>query len=207
MKKLGISLKFMDPFFEKIGKLSTSQRILTCCGVFFVLIGAFTWFFYLPKFSKIDQLKIEKQRLEQELVSVKRKAKLLKKYQKEFKASEAKFKLVMKALPDKKEIPSLLTNISRSGQDAGLEFLLFQPQAEIDKDFYTEIPVLIHVTGNYHNVAVFFDKLSRLNRIVNIKDIKMKTPGTGEKLDTSCTAVTYKFLERSSKPSKGKKKR
>jgi len=161
----------------------------------------------LPKSSKIDQLTKEQQRLDQELVSVKRKAKLLKKYQKEFKENQAKFKLVMKSLPDKKEIPSLLTNISRSGQDAGLEFLIFEPKPEINNDFYTEIPLLINVSGNYHNVAVFFDKVSRLNRIVNIKDIKMKAPKGGENLITSCTAVTYQFVERAPKPSKGKKKR
>lgn len=207
MKKVDIFLKLTGPFFEKIGKLSRTQKILICCGVFFLLIGAFTWFFYLPKSSKIDQLTKEKQRLDQQLVSVKRKAKLLKKYQKEFKESQAKFKLVMKALPDKKEIPSLLTNISRSGQDAGLEFLMFEPKPEINNDFYTQIPLLINVSGNYHDVAVFFDKVSRLNRIVNIKDIKMKAPKGGEKLITSCTAVTYQFVETPPKPSKGKKKR
>lgn len=207
MKKVDIFLKLMDPFFEKIGKLSKTQKLLTCCGVFFLLIGAFTWFFYLPKSSKIDQLTKEKQRLDQQLVSVKRKANLLKKYLKEFEDSQAKFKVVMKALPDKKEIPSLLTNISRSGQDAGLEFLMFEPKPEINKDFYTQIPLLINVSGNYHDVAVFFDKVSRLNRIVNIKDIKMKAPKGGEKLITSCTAVTYQFVETPPKPSKGKKKR
>jgi type IV pilus assembly protein PilO len=121
------------------------------------------------------------------------------------KAAESRFKLVMKSLPEKEEIPSLLSNISLSGQDAGLEFVLFQPKKEVKKDFYAEIPVAIKVTGKYHNVALFFDKVARLPRVVNIRNIMM-TPGKGnEKLSTGCTAVTYKFIDRPKKKSNKKK--
>ncbi len=113
----------------------------------------------------------------------------------------------MKALPDKKEIPSLLTNITESGKDAGLEFLLFQPKPEINKDFYAEIPVSIKVAGNYHNVGLFFDKVSRLSRIVNIKDIVMATTREGKGLNTSCTAVTYRFVETEEKDAANKAKK
>ncbi|MBW2742582.1 MAG: type 4a pilus biogenesis protein PilO [Deltaproteobacteria bacterium] len=128
------------------------------------------------------------------------------------KSAEAKYKIAMKALPDKKEIPSLLTGISEAGKEAGLEFLLFQPESEINKDFYAEIPVSIKVAGNYHNVGLFFDNVSRLYRIVNnvglffdnvsrlyrivnVKNIVMTTPRDGDRLNSSCTAVTYRFVE------------
>jgi type IV pilus assembly protein PilO len=120
------------------------------------------------------------------------------------KAAESRFKLVMKSLPEKEEIPSLLSNISLSGQDAGLEFVLFQPKKEVKKDFYAEIPVSIKVTGNYHNVAVFFDKVARLPRVVNIRNITMSPAKGKERLSTGCTAVTYKFID---KPKKKKKKK
>jgi type IV pilus assembly protein PilO len=101
--------------------------------------------------------------------------------------------------------------VSKSGQDAGLEFLLFQPKPEIAQDFYAEIPVAIQVVGNYHNVAVFFDQVSKMSRIVNIKDLTMKPSSDGASLDTNCTAVTYKFIEQSKQKSqkgkKGKKKK
>jgi type IV pilus assembly protein PilO len=118
----------------------------------------------------------------------------------------------MKALPEKKEIPTLLASVSRSGQDAGLEFLLFQPKNENNKDFYAEIPVAIEVTGSYHNVALFFDKVARLSRIVNIDNInltaqKAKEAGKGLSLKTSCTAITYRFIESEGKKKKGKKKK
>lgn len=100
----------------------------------------------------------------------------------------------------------MLTGISQCGQDAGLEFLTFQPQNEMVKDFYAEIPVSIKVTGGYHNVAVFFDNVSRLYRIVNMKDIEMKAEQKANTLTTTCTAVTYRFVESEQKPPDGGKK-
>ena len=122
--------------------------------------------------------------------------------------AEVQFKTAMKALPEKEEIPSLLTSISRSGQDVGLEFLEFTPKAEKRKEFYAEIPVSIKVNGGYHDLAIFFDKVARLSRIVNIKDINMGPGKDSQELNTKCMAVTYKFVEPApKKPVKKKKKK
>ena len=104
----------------------------------------------------------------------------------------------------------MLESISRAGKEAGLEFTLFKPEQESIKDFYSEIPITINLNGHFHNIAVFFDKLSRLSRIVNIKDFKLDLKEKDEKslLFVACTAVTYKFLETGSHgKKKGKKKR
>jgi type IV pilus assembly protein PilO len=195
MKKFDISLKPIEPLFEKVGNISKLHRILICVATFIVITGSFIYFLYLPKFEKLDKLSSDYKNLENKLVSTKKKAAQLNQYREKMKIAEAKYKIAMKALPDKKEIPSLLTSISEAGKEAGLEFLLFQPISEINKDFYAEIPVSIKVAGNYHNVGLFFDNVSRLFRIVNIKDIVMTTPREGKGLNTSCTATTYRFVE------------
>jgi len=195
MKKFDISLKPIEPLFEKVGNISKLHRILMCVATFIVITGSFVYFLYLPNFEKLAQLNSDYKNLENRLVSAKKKAAQLNQYREKMKTAEAQYKIAMKALPDKKEIPSLLTNITESGKDAGLEFLLFQPKSEINKDFYAEIPVSIKIAGNYHNVGLFFDKVSRLSRIVNIKDIVIATPREGGMLNTSCTAVTYRFVE------------
>ncbi|MBU4209410.1 MAG: type 4a pilus biogenesis protein PilO [Proteobacteria bacterium] len=195
MKKFDISLKAIEPLFEKVGNISKVHRILICVSTFIVITGLFVYFSYLPKFEKLNQLNSDYKNLEKMLASAKKKAAQVNKYREEMKIAEAQYKIAMKALPDKKEIPSLLTSISEAGREAGLEFLLFQPESEINKDFYAEIPVSIKVAGNYHNVGLFFDKVSRLSRIVNIKDIVMETSKEGNMLNTSCTAVTYRFVE------------
>jgi len=147
--------------------------------------------------QEIQTLGSEYEELEKKLSAAKNTAKNLPKVKEEMNNAESQLKVVMKALPETKEIPTLLEGISLSGQDAGLEFVLFQPGNERNQSFYAEIPVSIQVSGKYHNVALFFDKVARLPRIVNIQDINMK-PDPAKKnneLITACTAVTYKFLD------------
>ena len=106
------------------------------------------------------------------------------------------FHEAMKALPDKREIPSLLTGVSRAGSNAGLSFHLFQPENEISKQFYNEIPVSIKVEGSYHQIADFFFQVLHLNRIVTIDDVDVKIKQNGQSLEMSCRAVTYMFVEK-----------
>ena len=197
MKKIDTS-KITNLFFEainKIEKLPRLYKILLCLGLFLLLVGPFVYFSFLPKINNINVLKKEQSTLETRLATAKEKANQLKYYQGKLKDAEMEFKIVTKKLPEKQEIPALLSSISQSGRDAGLEFLLFQPEPEQNKDFYAEIPVSIKITGNYHNVALFFDKVARLSRIVNIDDIKMASIKGSTDLITSCKAVTYRFVE------------
>jgi len=210
MEKKGIA-KSIEPFLEKIESLSQVQRIIISVGSFVVIAGIFIYFLYLPKYEKINSLKKQLTDLEQKLSTAKRNAADLKKFQAKMKEAEAQFNMAMKKLPETKEIPSLLTAISDSGQQVGLEFLLFEPKKEKKKEFYAEIPVAMSLRGDYHNLAIFFDQVARLNRIVNITNIQMtRAKGKGKaagELLAKCTAVTYKFLDEPPKKKKKKKKK
>ena len=202
----------LEQFSAKIEKLSQLQRILISSAIFLIIITLTIWLSYRPKLAEIKQLNVELDKLNKELIIAKKNARDLKKFQIKMKEEEAAFKLVMKSLPEKEEIPSLLESISMEGQESGLEFLLFQPKGEVRKEFYAEIPVAMRLTGGYHNIATFFDRVARLPRVVNIRDIVMTgTKGkelSGSTLDTTCTAVTYKFVEPVKKaPAKRKKKK
>jgi type IV pilus assembly protein PilO len=206
MKKISLSMESLAPFFDKIEKLSRLQRILIYAGTFLVLVGSVVYFLYMPKMETISTMEKEKVALDDKLVKARRNAAKLPRLKKEMKGVEGKYRIVMKALPEKEEIPSLLTSISQAGQSAGLDFLLFQPRGEKKKQFYAEIPVSIRVEGGYHNVAMFFDHVAALPRIVNIQNVVMAPKG-GDKLNTSCSAVTYKFIEEQKKSKKKKKRR
>ncbi|MEW6672575.1 MAG: type 4a pilus biogenesis protein PilO [Thermodesulfobacteriota bacterium] len=208
MKKLSLPSISMEPFFEKVEKINKLQRILIYIGTFVILIGPFVYFSYLPKLKQIDLLTKESESLTVQLVSARRQADQLQAWRNKEKQAEANFSIAKRALPQTKEIPSLLASISESGQVSGLEFLLFKPQNERAKQFYAEIPVSINVTGRYHDLAAFFDKVSRLPRLVNIDNIILKAPAKGDKLNTTCTAITYRFIEAKPKaaPKKGAKK-
>ena len=185
--------------FEKVAALTRVQRILVCVGTFLLLGGGDFYLIYMPKSGRIDELKQNYEDLQVKVAKAKAAARDLDKYQKQYQEAQGKFRLVLKLLPDKKEIPSLLEGISKSGRHSGLEFLLFQPEPEIPKGFYAEIPVKIEVVGGYHNLALFFDKVARLSRIVNISNVEIKgakgSKGAEGDLQTSCVATTFRFVE------------
>jgi type IV pilus assembly protein PilO len=192
LKKSGNAL------LEKIEKLVLWQRVAIVAGLLVLLFGAAVWFLFLPKYEEISSLEQKLQGLEKKLATAKINAAELGKFQAKMQEAEAQFKIAMSALPEKEEIPALLTSISKSGQEVGLEFLLFEPKAETRREFYAEIPVAMNIRGDYHNLAIFFDKVARLSRIVNINNItinRSKDVKDPKDLSTACTAVTYKFVE------------
>jgi type IV pilus assembly protein PilO len=204
-KSKKVAIEKATPIFEKLEQLSKMQRIAIWAGVMVLLIGGFVYFSYVPKFTKIDRLKASLEKVEKELEIAKKNARQLSEYRKKMQDAEEQFKIVMRALPEKEEIPTLLTGISKAGKDSGLNFVLFQPKPDVEKEFYAEIPVAIKVTGDYHGVATFFESVAELNRIVNIRDIEMTPDKESGNLTTTCTAVTYKFIEASDKPEKKSK--
>ena len=207
MKKLNLSLQAFAPAIEWIEARTKLQRVLIYASAIVLLVGCFAYFAYLPKHKEIGKLESEYKELAGKLDKAKKNAKQLNYYRTKMKAAEAQFNIVMKALPEKKEIPTLLDGISQAARDAGLDITQFQPNPERPKEFYAEVPISISVSGNYHNVAMFFDKISNLPRIVTIDSIRMSPDKDGIKLLTSCTAVTYKFIEPVKKKPPVKKKK
>ena len=208
MKKSNLSLQALAPAFEWIEARTKLQRVLIYASAIVLLVGSFAYFAYLPKHKEIGKLESKYKELSAKLDKAKRTAKQLNFYRTKMKAAEAQFSIVRKTLPEKKEIPALLAGISQSARDAGLDIIKFQPMPEKPKEFYAEVPISINVSGDYHSVAVFFDRISSMPRIVTIGAFRMTPEKGGNKLSTSCTAVTYKFIEPvEKKPSKKRKKK
>jgi type IV pilus assembly protein PilO len=181
-------------FTEKVEKIKMPHRIAILAGTIVVLVALFIWLIYLPKSEEISAVRQEIARLQTRLNQAKVRARALKKFEADYADVNAQFTEALKLLPNTKEIPSLLKAITQLGTDSQLEFLLFSPQRERPKDFYMEIPVSIEVSGTYNNVAVFFDKVGRMERIVNILNVSMKpVKERSTTLTTTCDAVTYRF--------------
>jgi type IV pilus assembly protein PilO len=193
--KEAVVQKSGNAILEKIARLALWQRIAIVAGLQVLLFASAVWFLFLPQYEEITSLEQRLQALEKKLATAKINAAELEKFQVKMQEAEAQFKIAMRALPEREEIPSLLTNVSKSGQEVGLEFLLFEPKAETKREFYAEIPVAMSIRGDYHNLVTFFDKVARLSRIVNINNITINRGKDIKDLSTSCTAVTYKFVE------------
>ncbi|PKN25980.1 MAG: protein PilO [Deltaproteobacteria bacterium HGW-Deltaproteobacteria-21] len=184
----------LGPVFEKIEKIKMPFRIVILAGTVILLGGLFAWFYYIPKSEEIVKTRNEIAALEQKLTKAKITARRLAQFEAEWAQVDTQFKDALKLLPNTKEIPTLLKTITQLGSDSELEFRLFSPQREKMQDFYVEIPVSIEVKGNYHHVAVFFDKVGAMERIVNILNVSMAPDAArSTTLNTRCDAVTYRF--------------
>ncbi len=199
-EKLGV-------LFEKIGTLTRIQRLLICFVTFAIIGGGYYYFVFMPKHDELKKLEQHYQGRVKQLSIYKKRAAEILKYEKLMAKAQEEFNIAMRALPDKRELPSLLTGISKAGSDAGLAFHLFKPEKEINKEFYKELPVSIKVVGRYHQITDFFFQIIRLNRIVNIDNVQMKSQKGGKILEMSCKAVTYMFVEKKEIKDKNKRKR
>lgn len=180
--------------FEQVEKIRMPIRMGIFAGTILLLAFAFIYFLYLPKTEEIKKTQSEIKGLEQKVNRAKIRAKNLQKFEEESSLVEAQFQEALRLLPNSKEIPALLRNLSELGAEAGLEFNHFSQQKENPGDFYMEIPVSLELSGSYHNVAVFFDKVGSMERIVNILNVSMKpVDARSTTLITTCDAVTYRF--------------
>ncbi|MGA2957791.1 MAG: type 4a pilus biogenesis protein PilO [Thermodesulfobacteriota bacterium] len=184
---------------ETFVKLPTSRKIVILVVLIAVVVGLFFYLIYWPNLDMLKKKKAEVEVLERQVRELRTVAANMKRFQEEAVKLREELRVAIMQLPTSKEIPSLLSNISQLGKDSGLEFLLFKPIGEVNKEFYAEIPVEIRVKGTYNNVAVFFDKVGKLPRIVNISEVSMDTAkevlGRWE-INTSCTATTFKFIDK-----------
>jgi type IV pilus assembly protein PilO len=202
---------FLD---EKVSSLSTNYKITICAVTMIVPLVIFYFLIFSPKSTEIEQLHKSISSMEIELQSVKGKAAKINEQKALMTEMENKFKEAARVIPDNKEIPSLLTNISSQGTASGLDMLSFIPGTETPKEFYAEIPVTLSVQGTYHNLGYFLATVSKLPRIVNVSDISMGSPKIEEGemiLSSKVNLVTYKFIEpvpeeKDKKGKSGKKK-
>ncbi len=146
---------------------------------------------------KLQQFAAEEQTLRQEFKNKHAKAVNLELYKQQLKDIERSFGALLRQLPGRTEVPSLLVDISQTGLAAGLEEKLFQPQPEQRKDFYAELPIKIRLTGSYHQFGEFVSGLAALPRIVTLHDIDIKPDNKDsyDQLSLELTAKTYRYLD------------
>jgi len=179
-------------------KLSTPKKMGILGIIILLIVLALGQYLILPAYEKLNAKDQEYTKLEQDLNEKKRVAQDPKVFEAKLASVRRDLEIKKAQLPDKKEIPQLLTTISSLGKESGLNFLLFRPKPEVPKEFFAEIPVEIEVEGSYHEVAGFFSNVGNLNRIVNITNVNMaKRYEEDERmiLKTSCLATTFMFLE------------
>jgi type IV pilus assembly protein PilO len=188
----------MNSVLAKWAALEPQQRWLVC-GLVVFLIGGVGYYLHAANLQELDTLSTEVREWRQSVEKYRAVAARHEALKAQLAALDEALQLAATLLPETREIPELLTQISQLGLQVGLEFRLFKPEPEKRADFFAEVPVSLAILGRFHDVARFFDQLSKLPRIVNVTDIKIapatKEPGAEPTLSTQCLVTTFRFLE------------
>jgi type IV pilus assembly protein PilO len=186
----------MNALLEKFAGLEVKQRWMICGLMAFLLVGI-GYYLHSKNAESLDALRLEVEETRQSVQKHQAIATRLDELKTRLAALDEMLKVAITLLPETREIPELLTQISQLGLNSGLEFRLFKPEPEKPADFYAEVPVSLAMLGPFHDLARFFDHLSRLSRIVNVTDIKISLAkgGDNQTLTTNCLLTTFRFLE------------
>lgn len=180
-----------------IANIPPKQRIALGVVLVILLVVGYWQFFLKSEWAERGAARTEFLRLKAEAEQTRRIASQRPLLEREIKLLEARLSRAILQLPGEKEIPSLLTRVARLGQETDMDVALFKPGNPVAKDFYTEIPVQLKVVGAYNNLGMLFERLARLDRIVNVADLTIRPAGKDQKTGASIQAefgvVTYTY--------------
>jgi type IV pilus assembly protein PilO len=177
------------PLPVRIGSVAVAFLVLTVAGIYMLV-----WNEQRPE---LQRRQAEEQGLRAQFREKHAKAVNLELYKQQLKDIERSFGALLRQLPGRTEVPSLLVDISQTGLAAGLQEKLFQPQPEQKKDFYAELPIKIRLTGSYHQFGEFVSGIAALPRIVTLHDIDIKPDNKDayDQLSLELTAKTYRYMD------------
>jgi type IV pilus assembly protein PilO len=208
-----LNIEINDLTLNNIINWPLSVRMLLI-GIFSLLLfGLGFWLDTWSQFSDLDNSETQEIFLRQQFEFKQQQAASFDAYQEQMQKLHKIFGDLLKQLPSSNEVPELLEDISKHGLESGLMFHLVEPQVEISKQFYAELPIHLEVYGTYHQIATFISKVASLPRIVTLNDFALirtdsETKGyeanstssqqsidTDPRLHFKVTASTYRYVE------------
>lgn len=171
------------------------QKAVVLAIGFVLILAAYLYLSWMPTQDAIAQVRRNVDQQQRVFARNMRIARDLPRKKKEFAKLQKQLKVALNMLPKKSQIPDLLEGVTRAGKNSGLEFSLFKPGGEVNKQFYAEVPVDFSVTGTYRQLLAFLKRVGQMPRIVDVKSLALKHSGAGGPLTVTGKAVTYRFIE------------
>jgi type IV pilus assembly protein PilO len=187
---------------EKLQKIPTKTRAIAFFAIIILAVALFIWQVHIPKTNEIRSLEAEITQLQAKIRENDAKIKKLDQLRAEVRSLQERLKVLTEQLPPESEVSGLLRQIQGLVNKAGLSLKLWRPDRRRAhaSGMYEEIPITLKLTGGYHNVAMFFDSVSKLTRIVNMLNVKMDQPKLGRsgtmEINIDCTAMTFAAVEK-----------
>ncbi|WP_373974383.1 type 4a pilus biogenesis protein PilO [Chitinibacter sp. SCUT-21] len=160
-----------------------------------IVVAAGVFYFWQPQFDELEVGTQQEEQLKQEFLDKKKRAINLEAYRQQLLEIQQSFGALLKQLPNKSEMETLLTEINQAGVGRGLLFELFKPGAEVKTSEFAEMPIQIKVTGSFHDLSAFVSDVAQLSRIVTLSDVKLSVPKDPAMLNMEATIKTYRALD------------
>jgi len=145
--------------------------------------------------EELEVGQLQEEKLKQEYLQKKTQAVNLDLHRQQLREIDTQFGALLKQLPNRSQMDALLVDINQAGLGRGLQFELFKPAgAEIQREFYAELPIQVRVTGNYHDMGAFASDIGQLSRIVTLNDVSL-VAGRDGNLILDATARTFRYLD------------
>lgn len=188
---------FLDDFRnlnpKDVGAWPAAPRVAVLLGLFAATLAAGWWFVWSDQLDVLAVRQEEEIKLKDEFVAKKTQAVNLDLYTQQLSEIDRSFGALLKQLPSKSEVESLLIEINQSGMGRGLQFELFKPGQEVVMDFYAELPINVKLTGSYHDFGAFAGDIGRLSRIVTLNNISIAANPQSKDGSLVMDAVTKTF--------------
>ena len=175
-------------------------QLLTGLLIGGLLFGLGYWGLIRKQNEEIAGLEVRLADLERRIQEGERAARDLPRFREELAELDLRLERLLRILPARRNTPDLMRRIRDLAEQGRLELLLIRPGNYIDRDFYSEWPIAIQIDGTYHNLGYFFERVSRLPRIVNVDDMEISTArgqrgGSSHTIQATFTAKTFIYKE------------
>ena len=163
-----------------------------------LICGGFYWFYYSDALEQQKQKEKQLADLQTQIRALEATANRLPEFQREVQALEARLETLKRILPPEKEMPDLMRRVQYLAAQSSLGIRKFTPGAVAQREFYLEVPVAIDIDGTYHNLGAFFDRISRMSRLVNVGNVKIKAQSSqaiNNTISVQAVATTYVYQE------------
>ena len=161
-------------------KLPLAGQLGVSAVIAALICGGFYYFWYSDALEQQRQKETRLADLQKQIRALEATANRLPEFQREVQALEARLETLKRILPPEKEMPDLMRRIQYLAAQSSLSIRKFNPAPVVTKDFYQEVPVSIDLEGTYHNMGAFLDRVSRMSRLVNMSDIKIKAQSSAD---------------------------
>jgi len=190
-----MNLHELNNLADDPGSVSWSIKSLALAAVMAIILLLGYQLIIVDELTALDGVEVKEQQLRTDLETKQKRASQLPQYKAQLEDMQRSFSILLRQLPSDTEIPGLILDISEKGLSNGLELELFEPQSEVQMEFYAEKPIKIIAKGSYRELATFVSDISGLPRIVTINNIDLKPEDKTGRLRLEATLKTYRYLE------------